>query len=225
MFSKLLISIVAIFTSSSEPLPSKKIPTDPIVVVISKPKPPVVKQEPVVRVVFKAKISRYTKRYDKWFKQYAGVYLPGKDFRWLKAQGLQESSLKATATSYVGASGILQFMPRTWGDMEVRLWKGKTVDVFNPERNIQAGAYYMRYLKNMWGRRAGRSTIDVYRLALASYNAGAGNILKAQRICGNALHYNDIIKCLPQVTGSNAKETIGYNKRISRFYAILVAEG
>ena len=37
----------------------------------------------------------------------------------------------------MGAKGLGQFMPKTWRDMEVKLWGGEYKDVFNPIYNIQ----------------------------------------------------------------------------------------
>ena len=46
--------------------------------------------------------------------------------------------------------------------------------------------------------------------ALASYNAGLGNILKAQKLSGNQRKWNDIKKYLSNITGRNSLETINY---------------
>jgi len=55
----------------------------------------------------------------------------------------------------------------------------------------------------------------------ASYNAGAGNIIRAQSLCGGALDWTGIAPCLPQVTGHHAHETITYVERIDRWYRSL----
>ena len=57
-----------------------------------------------------------------------------------------------------------------------------------------------------------------YNLALASYNGGAGNIIKAQKLCGGPPLYAEIMACLHQVTGRHAKETRGYAPAIRLIY-------
>lgn len=150
--------------------------------------------------------SLYPDQYDKQFKR-AAIHLPaGTDWRLLKAQCYQESRLKKHAVSPVGAMGLCQFMPATWGDMQKRY--PNLTDPFLPIHSIRAAAIYMRDLNNFWSSR--RPQTDRYKLALASYNAGAGNIHKSQKKCGNLILYNEIIKCLPQITGRHSEETINY---------------
>lgn len=56
--------------------------------------------------------------------------------------------------------------------------------------------------------------MDRMMISMASYNAGAGHLIKAQRICGGGNLYKQIIPCLPQVTGRHSKETIDYVEQI-----------
>jgi len=67
-----------------------------------------------------------------------------------------------------------------------------------------------------------RPIIDRWDLARASYNAGMGNLLKAQKAAGGATRYADIISALPQITGHHSKETTTYVKRIHRWFGELV---
>jgi len=82
------------------------------------------------------------------------------------AQMHQESSFKLKATSYKGASGLMQLMPGTARRLGV-------TDIYNPQQNIEGGIKYMRILLDMFGG-------DV-ALALAGYNAGEGAVLKYGR--------------------------------------------
>jgi soluble lytic murein transglycosylase-like protein len=75
----------------------------------------------------------------------------------------QESGFKLKATSYKGASGLMQLMPAT----AVRF--GVT-SIYDPKQNIDAGVKYMRWLLDKFGG-------DVV-LALAGYNAGEGAVMK-----------------------------------------------
>jgi hypothetical protein len=79
------------------------------------------------------------------------------------AQMHQESGFKLKATSYKGASGLMQLMPAT----AIRF--GVT-SIYDPKQNIDAGVKYMRWLLDKFGG-------DV-ALALAGYNAGEGAVMK-----------------------------------------------
>lgn len=139
-------------------------------------------------------------------------------FHWkvYKAQLYQESLLNPNAKSHVGALGIAQFMPGTWKEVAGQLGYAKSVTPKNPTLAIKAGAYYMARLRKSW--KAKRPEIHRHSLALASYNAGMGNLLKAQRKCNNARMYHKIIVCLPDVTGHHSEETITYVNRIWSYW-------
>ena len=79
------------------------------------------------------------------------------------AQMHQESSFKLKATSYKGASGLMQLMPATARRLGV-------TNIYDPRQNIEGGVKYMRMLLDMFGQ-------DV-NLALAGYNAGEGAVMK-----------------------------------------------
>ncbi len=75
----------------------------------------------------------------------------------------QESSFKVQATSYKGASGLMQLMPATARRFGV-------TKIYDPKQNIEAGIKYMRWLLDTFNG-------DV-ALALAGYNAGEGAVMK-----------------------------------------------
>lgn len=145
------------------------------------------------------------------------------DARWWKAQLYQESLLDTSAVSPVGARGLAQFMPGTWADVSRRLNIPHGVSPHEARFAIEAGAYYMAVLRREW--HLNRPALDRQRLAQASYNAGLGNVLGAQRACDNARHWPQIAPCLSHVTGRHANETLTYVVRIARWHAQLVAEG
>lgn len=135
-------------------------------------------------------------------------------WRWWKAQLYQESRFDPDATSPVGAAGLAQFMSATWAETQRALgWSGLSPRAAGPA--IEAGAYYMARLHRSWS--APRPAADRHFLAAASYNAGLGHLLKAQRLCDGPNLYIDIIVCLPQVTGKHSTETITYVERIRRW--------
>lgn len=140
----------------------------------------------------------------------------------MKAQCYQESRLIPLAKSPVGAYGLCQFMPGTAQDVG-RVLKADPEQFWLPEVSIRAAGYYMGRLTYNW--KAPRPPLDRHKLALASYNAGAGHLIKAQKLCGGPRLYDEIIPCLPQVTGHHSKETIGYTKNIvERWYPRLLLE-
>jgi len=161
-------------------------------------------------------------RYDPQIRQAVDRYWPtGPDWVWWKAQLFQESRLRPEAVSPVGAAGLAQFMPATWREVsrEIRLPPGISP---HSEIAIEAGAYFMAKLARGWT--ADRPLLERHRLAQASYNAGTGNILRAQALCHGARLWDDIAPCLAAVTGAaNARETIGYVSSIARWRAAMLA--
>jgi len=110
-------------------------------------------------------------------------------------------------------------MPATWAEVSKAMGRG-LVDRRLAEPSIQAGAFYMARLRRSWS--AERPEDDRHQLALASYNAGLGNILRAQQRCGQGrpdppVLYAPIMACLPAITGHHAKETLGYAPAIYRW--------
>ena len=73
-----------------------------------------------------------------------------------------ESDFDPMVVSRKGAQGLMQLMPETAKDMQVR-------NVFAPRENIEGGVKYLRRLLNMFK--------DDLPLSLAAYNAGE-NVVK-----------------------------------------------
>lgn len=99
--------------------------------------------------------------YDHIISQAASLYnLPEK---LIKSVIKQESNFNPEATSYAGATGLMQLMPATAKSLGVD-------DATDPEQNIMGGS---KYLSQMMARYDG----DI-QVALAAYNAGPGNVDK-----------------------------------------------
>ncbi|MEO3472546.1 transglycosylase SLT domain-containing protein [Roseomonas sp. CAU 1739] len=79
---------------------------------------------------------------------------------WIREVMRQESGGRATATSPVGAMGLMQVMPGTYRELQARYNLGN--DPYHPYDSIQAGAAYLREMYELYGSPA----------FLAAYNAG-----------------------------------------------------
>lgn len=148
---------------------------------------------------------------DKWWLDFP-------DWRWLKAQYWQESRLDPTARSGVGAEGIAQAMPGTWVDVIRALNWPTTVSRRDAAYAIEGGAYYQMKQRMAW-RATGRTPAQRNDLGLAAYNAGLGNILKAQKLCDDKPLWEHIAPCLERVTGQYSAETLDYIVKINRWHA------
>jgi soluble lytic murein transglycosylase-like protein len=87
---------------------------------------------------------------------------------------LQESYFNPHAKSRVGAIGLMQLMPAT-GQQLGRQLHGvfRVTRLTDPITNIEIGTVYLKHLINLFGGEV--------RLAIASYNAGQGNVAKWRR--------------------------------------------
>ena len=155
--------------------------------------------------------------YDDLIKKYHAQYNLPFDWTLLKAQLIQESCLDPNAISPVGAKGLAQFMPGTWDDYLVKCSLPHNTSRTCADASIKCCAAYMRDLIANWS--SPRSEVDRYNLALASYNAGLGNLLKAQKIVKGVNDYQTIISALKFVTSNeNALQTTTYVVRIRKLY-------
>lgn len=162
-------------------------------------------------------------KYDKYFSKYSKRYFgPNFDWHHFKAQAIAESRLKAAATSRVGAVGVMQIMPKTFEEIVHKhpMIKGTREQ---PRWNIAAGIYYDRKLWKLW--KAERSFQDRLNFMLGSYNAGRGNILRAQKIAEkqglNPNLWKSIEPVLSEITGKRSKETIDYIRKITMIKGVL----
>ena len=92
--------------------------------------------------------------------------------------------------------------------MQRRGWEGSP---FDPWLSSQVAALHMEMLARFWS--APRPDWCRLELQIASYNAGQGNILKAQELAGGAPCWDDIGPRLKDVTDRHAEETLAYVDR------------
>lgn len=119
----------------------------------------------------------------------------------VRALILQESYYNPKARSPVGATGLMQLMPPTAKEHARRL--GITFAASrleNPDVNVRLGTFHLKML------------IDMFRgntyLAVASYNAGQGNVLKWRRAAPSK-PVDEFLESIP------FPETRGYVKRVT----------
>jgi membrane-bound lytic murein transglycosylase F len=98
----------------------------------------------------------------------------GWDWRLLAAQVAQESRFDPRARSWAGARGLLQLMPRTAREVGV----GNPAD---PAQNVAGGVRYLAQLSEQWKDEI-PDEAERLKFVLASYNAGRGHVLDAQRL-------------------------------------------
>ncbi len=163
-------------------------------------------------------VDGFPKKFDVYFKKNSKRYFgPGFDWRWFKAQSMAESGLNPEAISPVKAKGLMQIMDFTRRELDRKMkTKGNP---FDPRWNIAAGIFYDRQLYNQW--KSPRPEIDRLCLMFASYNAGLGNPLKAQKIClrkkTECNTWGSIKSFSDSVNTWKHEETLGYVTKITKF--------
>lgn len=105
--------------------------------------------------------------YDSLLKAYAPV--AGIDWRLFAALVYQESKFKIEVCSPAGASGLLQFVPRTARAFNLH-------NTLDPEESIRAGAELLRKLMGYHSGIPGNERIN---FALAAYNSGEGGVRRS----------------------------------------------
>ncbi len=101
------------------------------------------------------------KRYDSVIKSLCRKY--EMDTALVKAVIKTESDFDPFAVSSKGAQGLMQLMPGTARDMQVR-------NPLDPNQNLQGGICYLRKMLDMFD--------GDMRLALAAYNAGFNTVIE-----------------------------------------------
>lgn len=119
-------------------------------------------------------------------------------------QGLihQESYYNPRARSSVGATGLMQLMPATGKEVARRI-RSSSSNLEDPITNVKLGTFYFRTLVDMFGS---------VNLAIASYNAGMGNVAKWRRAAPKR-PMDEFLESMP------FSETRNYVKRVNMLAA------
>ena len=121
----------------------------------------VTKEYAKLRTSNKTVVFNGNTKYDEIINQYAMKYKV--DPLLVKCVIKQESGFNNNAKSSAGATGLMQLMPKTAAGLGCK-------NPLDPKQNIEAGTRYLSQLLNQYNGNI--------PLALAAYNAGAGNVKK-----------------------------------------------
>ncbi|QAY79092.1 lytic transglycosylase domain-containing protein [Sphingosinicella sp. BN140058] len=127
--------------------------------------------------------------------------------QWSLAHGItrQESSFDRAAVSHADARGMMQLMPGTAREQARKV--GLPYDLgrltSDPSYNVMLGTSYFQRLLDQWGGNV--------PMAVASYNAGAGNVAKWVRQNGDPRAGADIVRWIEDIPYS---ETRNYVQRV-----------
>ncbi len=126
---------------------------------------------------------------------------------WSLAHGIsrQESSFDPYAVSHAGARGMMQLMTGTAREQAAKMGVG--FDSYrlmsDPSYNVMIGSSYFQRMLNIWGGNV--------PLAVASYNAGSGNVGKWVRRYGDPRGQVDVLKWIEAIP---YVETRAYVQRV-----------
>jgi soluble lytic murein transglycosylase len=126
---------------------------------------------------------------------------------WAVTHGItrQESSFDRTARSPVGAMGMMQLMPGTAREQAGKMGYGYDAGrlTSDPSYNVMLGSAYYARLLSQWDGNV--------PLAVASYNAGAGNVRKWVSAYGDPRSGTDVLRWIESIPFA---ETKGYVQRV-----------
>lgn len=128
-------------------------------------------------------------QYDDLFVHYSKTV--GWDWRLLAAQCYQESGFDPRAVSWVGAKGLMQIMPSTAAHLGL-----PAEHIFDEERNIAAGARYLREVQGGFSDIG--DPLQRISFTLAAYNGGSHHVRDAMALTekhGGNPHRWDEVKC------------------------------
>jgi membrane-bound lytic murein transglycosylase MltF len=138
------------------------------------------------------------------------------DYLMLAAQGYQESKLDQSRRSPRGAVGVMQLLPTTA--------RAKPISIEGVERdaslNIEAGAKYMRHLRETYVNDPALSEQNRTLMTFAAYNAGPGNLRKFRRRAAEMgldpnIWFGNTEHAAAKIVG---RETVQYVSNIYKYY-------
>jgi membrane-bound lytic murein transglycosylase MltF len=133
----------------------------------------------------------------------------------LAAQAYQESGLNQNLKSRAGAVGVMQIEPTTAAHNPIGIPGVEKLD-----RNIEAGAKYMRYMVTQYYANEPMDTVTKGLFAIDSYNAGPAKIEKLRKEAAEHgynpnLWFNNVEFIASKEIG---RETVQYVANINKYY-------
>jgi len=133
--------------------------------------------------------------------------LPSASINWSLTNGIsrQESSFDPYAVSHAGARGMMQLMTGTAREQAKKMGVGYDGYrlISDPNYNVMLGSAYFQRMLNIWD--------GSVPLAVASYNAGSGNVGKWVRRYGDPRNQVDMLKWIEAIP---FVETKAYVQRV-----------
>jgi soluble lytic murein transglycosylase len=163
-------------------------------------------------------VSYWQARYPFLYRQEIKKWSAKRELNPLLVVGLmrQESMFEPKIRSVVGATGLMQIMPTTgeWIAPQIQL-DSKTINLEDPNENINLGTWYLDYTHRRYNNNS--------MLAIASYNAGPGNVAKWLQTIGKDdpddfvedIPFNETRNYVRQVFGNYWNYLRLYNPEIS----------
>ncbi|HEY1722279.1 MAG TPA: lytic transglycosylase F [Magnetospirillaceae bacterium] len=148
------------------------------------------------------------------FRRHGDEY--GFDYLMIMAQGYQESQLDQSRRSPRGAVGIMQLMPATAANPVVGI---DDIDI-DADRNVEAGAKYLRYLIDNYLDDPAIDTKNRVLMGFAAYNAGPGNLARFREAAARSglnpnIWFDNVENGAARVVG---RETVQYVSNIYKYY-------
>jgi len=146
-----------------------------------------------------------------FFRKYGSQY--SLDYLLMIAQGYQESELKQSARSPVGAIGIMQLMPATGKAMKVG-------DIYQAGPNVHGGVKFTRAMIDEYFANEPMDDLNKTLFAFAAYNCGPGRVrqlrtIAAQRGLNPNVWFDNVELIAAEKIGA---ETVGYVSNIYKYY-------
>jgi membrane-bound lytic murein transglycosylase MltF len=147
------------------------------------------------------------------FRKYSDEY--GFDWLMMIAQGYQESKLDQGARNPSGAVGIMQVLPTTAANNPINI-----PDVTVPDRNIEAGIKYMRFMVDEYFNDPAINVVSRHLFAFAAYNCGPNRIDRLRKKAAEQgldpnKWFNNVEVLVSQAVG---QETVNYVSNIFKYY-------
>ena len=160
------------------------------------------------------KLTEYREKLDhlrQLFQKYGGQF--NIDYLLLAAQAFQESKFDQSVRSRAGAIGVMQLLPSTAADPNVNV---KNINEL--ERNIEAGAKYMRFIADHYFSDENLSEEQRILFAFAAYNAGPNRVARIREKAKDPSQWFDSVEW--DVANSVGTEPVRYVKNIYRYYLV-----